>query len=62
MSYFVGPCDYALYKYLYNHPNKGIYQDITLFRDVKMSILDLYSYALSQNDVFVYLLILLQQF
>ena len=24
MAHFIGPFNYALYKYLYDHPNKGI--------------------------------------
>ena len=51
MSHFVGPFDYALFKYLRDNPQKGLYQNITLFRDVTMSILDLYLYYLSLNDV-----------
>ena len=51
MSHFVGPFDYALYKYLYDHPNKGIYRNVTLYRDVKMNIFDLYLYYLSYGDV-----------
>ena len=51
MSHFVGPFDYALFKYLRDNPQKGLYQNITLFRDVTMNILDLYLYYLSLNDV-----------
>jgi hypothetical protein len=51
MSHFVGPFTYALYKYLKDNPYKGIWQNITLYRDVKMKMLDLYLYYLSLNDV-----------
>lgn len=51
MVHFIGPFDYALYKYLKEHPNKGIYSDAILYRDVKMNIFDFYSYFLSLNDV-----------
>ena len=51
MAHFIGPFNYALYKYLYDHPNKGIYQDTILYRDVEMSIFDLYLYQLSLYDV-----------
>ena len=51
MSHFVGPFTYALYKFLYDYPKNGIYRDITLYRDVRMNILDLNLYALSLKDV-----------
>jgi len=51
MSHFVGPFDYALFKYLHDNPNKGLTYNITLFRDVQMSIFDFYLYYLSLNDI-----------
>lgn len=51
MSHFVGPFNYALYKYLRDNPSKGIWQDIILYRDVRMNQFDIYSYYLSLNDV-----------
>jgi hypothetical protein len=51
MSHFVGPFNYALFKYLHDNPNKGLNHNITLFRDVQMSILDFYLYYLSLDDV-----------
>ena len=43
-----GPFDNALFKYLRDNLQKGIYQNIILFRDV---MIDLYLYYLSLNDV-----------
>ena len=51
MSHFVGPFDYALFKFLHDNPSKGLYKNITLYRDVNMNILDSYLYYLSLNDV-----------
>ena len=51
MSHFIGPFDYALFKYLKDNPDKGLNKNLTLYRDVKMSILDLYLYFLSLSDV-----------
>ena len=51
MSHFVGPFNYALYKFLKDNPNKGIWRDATLYRDVKMNDFDLSLYYLSYNDV-----------
>ena len=51
MSHFIGPFNYALYKFLRDYPSKGIYCNKILYRDLNMSLFDLMSYYLSVNDV-----------
>jgi len=52
MAHFIGPFYYGIYRYSLKHPEKQLknYQK-TLFRDLTMSRLDLYSYQFCENDI-----------
>ena len=51
MCHFIGPFYYGLYLYALNHENQQINKKVTLFRDIEIDRLDLYSYQLHENDI-----------
>ena len=51
MAYFIGPFYYGLFKYALEHSEKALNKKVTIYRDVTMDRLDLYSYQFCENDI-----------
>jgi hypothetical protein len=51
LVYFFGPYDYGFYKYLKDNPQKGIFENITLERNISLNELDYYVYTLSEGEI-----------
>ena len=51
MCYFIGPFYYGLFNYALLNKEKALNKKTTLYRDLIMDILDLYSYKFCENDI-----------
>ena len=54
MAHFIGPFYYGIFQYALNNYQKQLKEKATLYRDVTMDILDLYSYQFSEKDIIVF--------
>jgi hypothetical protein len=51
MAHFIGPFFYGIFLYALKNEKKQLKEKITLYRDVTMDRLELYSYQFSENDI-----------
>ena len=51
LTYFFGPYDYALFKFLHDNPEKGLNKSVDLTRKIKLNKLDFYTYTLSEKEI-----------
>ena len=51
MAHFIGPFYFGLFNYALENPNKALNKKSTLYRDVTMERLDLYSYQFCEKDI-----------
>ena len=51
MAHFIGPFYYGIFLYALKNEKKQLKKKVTLYRDVTMDRLELYSYQFSENDI-----------